>query len=55
MVANIIVGLVFFTIVGLGAVKSYKSMKNNSCPGCSGGCSEQSKSCQSIKPTQIKL
>lgn len=55
MIANIIVGLIFFAIVGYGAVKSYQSMKHNSCPGCSGGCSEQSKSCQIQKTTQIKF
>lgn len=40
---TIIVGVVFVAIIGLAAGKSYKSMKNNSCPGCSGGCSEQMK------------
>lgn len=45
MIANIVVGLIFFTAVGIGLKKSLKSMKNNQCPGCSGGCSEQ-KVCQ---------
>lgn len=44
--ANIVIGLIFFAIVGFAANKSYISMKNNKCPGCSGGCSEQSKTCQ---------
>ncbi|AHM57811.1 hypothetical protein EAL2_808p03060 (plasmid) [Peptoclostridium acidaminophilum DSM 3953] len=44
--ANIIVGGIFFAIVGYGAYKSISSMKNNTCPGCSGGCSHQCKGCQ---------
>lgn len=50
MAATIIVGLVFFSIVGFGAYKSYKAMRQNKCPGCSGGCSEQS----SCHVSQIK-
>ncbi len=48
MLSTIIVGVIFLGIVGLGTYKSIKAMKNNSCPGCSGGCSEQTKkSCES--------
>jgi len=43
MLPTIIIGVVFFGIIGFGAYKSVKSMKNNSCPGCSGGCSVQEK------------
>ncbi|WHH58736.1 FeoB-associated Cys-rich membrane protein [Petroclostridium sp. X23] len=43
MLPTIIVGTIFFALIGFGAYKSIKSMKNNSCPGCSGGCSEQTK------------
>lgn len=47
MTATIVVGLVFFIVIALGAFYSLKKMKNNSCPGCSGGCSvEQQKSCK---------
>jgi anaerobic selenocysteine-containing dehydrogenase len=46
MLPTLIIGVIFFGIVILAGVKSYKSMKNNSCPGCSGGCSVQErKSC----------
>ncbi|MBN2222606.1 MAG: FeoB-associated Cys-rich membrane protein [Vallitaleaceae bacterium] len=41
---TLIVGILFFGFVGWGAYKSHKSMKNNSCPGCSGGCSVAQKS-----------
>lgn len=44
--ANLVIGLIFFTLIGFAARKSYISMKSNKCPGCSGGCAEQSKSCQ---------
>ena len=48
MLPTIIVGVIFFGIVGLGIRKTIKSMKSNSCPGCSGGCTEQTKnSCHS--------
>lgn len=43
MLPTIIVGIIFFAIVGFGTYKSLKSIRNNSCPGCSGGCSEQTK------------
>ncbi|NMB95778.1 MAG: FeoB-associated Cys-rich membrane protein [Clostridiaceae bacterium] len=47
MLPTIIIGIVFFGIIGYGVYKSVKSMRNNSCPGCSGGCSEQMrKSCK---------
>ncbi|SCP99086.1 FeoB-associated Cys-rich membrane protein [Anaerobium acetethylicum] len=46
MMPTIIVGVLFFAAIGFGAYKSIKSMRNNSCPGCSGGCSaQQRKSC----------
>ncbi|MFZ7132220.1 MAG: FeoB-associated Cys-rich membrane protein [Eubacteriales bacterium] len=49
MLPTIIVGVIFFSIVSFGLYKSVKSMKNNSCPGCSCGCSEQAKkSCKRI-------
>ncbi len=41
MIANIIIGVIFFGIVAFAAYKSIKSMRNNSCPGCSCGCSEE--------------
>lgn len=47
MIPTLIVGLIFASIVGWSAYRSFKSIRNNSCPGCSGGCSEQTKkSCQ---------
>lgn len=47
MTATIVVGLTFFIVIALGLVYSLKKMKNNSCPGCSGGCSvERHKSCK---------
>jgi anaerobic selenocysteine-containing dehydrogenase len=50
MIVNIIVGILFFAVIAYGAMKSYKSMRSNTCPGCSGGCSMQErKSCQSKK------
>lgn len=49
MAATIVVGAIFFGLVGLGAYKSYQSMRNNKCPGCSGGCSEQAKQACSVK------
>ncbi|MPW25566.1 FeoB-associated Cys-rich membrane protein [Alkalibaculum sp. M08DMB] len=50
MLPTIIVGVIFFGIVGIGIYKSIKAMRNNSCPGCSGGCTEQAKnSCDSKK------
>lgn len=42
MIPSIIVGTIFFGIIGFSAYKSFKSIRNNKCPGCSGGCSEQS-------------
>ncbi|HHV95944.1 MAG TPA: FeoB-associated Cys-rich membrane protein [Clostridiaceae bacterium] len=47
MLGNIIIGIIFFGLVGYGIYKSVKSMRSNSCPGCSGACSEQmKKSCK---------
>lgn len=43
MVPSIIVGVIFFGIIGWGTYKSIKSIRSNKCPGCSGGCSEQVK------------
>ncbi|MDD3841083.1 MAG: FeoB-associated Cys-rich membrane protein [Clostridia bacterium] len=46
MLATIIIAVIFFGIIAYGIYKSIKSMRNNSCPGCSMGCSEQMrKSC----------
>lgn len=42
-----IVGLLFFIGVAIAAWKTIKSLRNNSCPGCSGGCSvEKRKNCK---------
>lgn len=47
MTATIVVGIIFFIVIVLGAFYSFMKMKNNSCPGCSGGCSvDQRKSCK---------
>lgn len=47
MTATIVVGLIFFIVIALGAFYSITKMKNNSCPGCSGGCSvKEGKSCK---------
>lgn len=43
MLPTIIVGILFFSIVGFGLYKTIKSMKNNSCPGCSCNCSKEDK------------
>lgn len=40
---TIIVGIIFFGIIAFAAYKSRQSMKNNSCPGCSGSCTIQEK------------
>ncbi|HAE41988.1 MAG TPA: FeoB-associated Cys-rich membrane protein [Clostridiales bacterium] len=40
---TIIVGSIFFSIIALAAYKSRQSIKNNSCPGCSGSCSIKEK------------
>ncbi|MFZ5351859.1 MAG: FeoB-associated Cys-rich membrane protein [Bacillota bacterium] len=44
MLANIIVGAIFLGIIVFGVYKSIKSMKNNTCPGCAGGCSKEKRS-----------
>lgn len=44
--STLIIGLVFVVLLAGASYKSYKSAKNNSCPGCSGGCSvEKQKNC----------
>ena len=43
MLPTVIVGLIFAAIVGYGVYRSVIGMKNNSCPGCSGTCTEQEK------------
>lgn len=43
MIPSIIIGVIFFAIIGFSTYKSVKSIKSNKCPGCSGGCSEQAK------------
>ncbi len=35
---TIVVGLIFLAIIAFAGIRSYKSMKQNKCPGCSGGC-----------------
>jgi hypothetical protein len=43
MLSSIIVGAIFLAILTWAFYKSRKSMKNNSCPGCGGGCSSAEK------------
>ncbi|NTW05479.1 MAG: FeoB-associated Cys-rich membrane protein [Peptococcaceae bacterium] len=39
--ATIIVGIIFFLIIGFGTYRYYKSIQSNTCPGCTGGaCSD---------------
>ncbi|MDP3386705.1 MAG: FeoB-associated Cys-rich membrane protein [Eubacteriales bacterium] len=40
---TIIVGIIFFGIIAFAAYKSRESIKNNSCPGCSGSCTIEKK------------
>ncbi len=40
---DFVIGALFLGVLFIAARKSYRSMKNNSCPGCSGGCSEEKK------------
>lgn len=35
---TLVIGLVFAAAIGFAAFKSIKSIRNNKCPGCSGGC-----------------
>jgi hypothetical protein len=35
--ATIIVGGLFFLIIGFGTYRYYKSTQSNTCPGCPGG------------------
>ncbi|NCC75908.1 MAG: FeoB-associated Cys-rich membrane protein [Clostridia bacterium] len=44
MLADIIVGLIVAALVVLGAYRFFKSAKNNTCAGCSGGCSLEERS-----------
>lgn len=47
MTATVVVGVLFFSLVAYGAYLSLKSIRNNTCPGCSGSCSvEQRSNCQ---------
>jgi len=43
MFSTIIVGLIFFAILGWATNKSRQSMKENKCAGCSGSCSPKEK------------
>lgn len=43
MLANIIIGAIFFGIIGFSTYKTIKGMRNNSCQGCSFACSKQMK------------
>ena len=46
MLVDVIVGLIFAALVIFGAYRFIKSSRNNTCPGCSGGCSvEERKRC----------
>ncbi|MBK5246590.1 MAG: FeoB-associated Cys-rich membrane protein [Peptostreptococcaceae bacterium] len=50
MTSTIIVGILFAAIILYGAIKSFKNIRNNSCPGCSGGCSQsQRNSCKKMR------
>lgn len=40
---NLVVGGIFVVIIGVAAYKTIKSMRSNTCPGCSGGCSAKQK------------
>lgn len=52
MTANIIVGILFAAVILFGALKSFKSIRNNTCPGCSGGCSAgQRSACEKMRGT----
>ena len=44
MGSTIMVGIIFFGLIGWGIIKSVRSMRNNSCPGCSGACTVEKKS-----------
>jgi len=39
MIATIIVGIIFFSIIGFSGYKTIKYMKGNKCPGCTISCS----------------
>ncbi len=39
MLVDILVGMLFAALVVFGAYRFIKSARNNTCPGCSGGCS----------------
>lgn len=44
MLADLIVGLIVASLVIYGAYRFYKSARNNTCAGCSGGCSIEERS-----------
>ncbi|MDD2533529.1 MAG: FeoB-associated Cys-rich membrane protein [Eubacteriales bacterium] len=47
MLATIITGVLFAALVAYGLYRTIVSSKNNSCAGCSGGCSvQQQKNCK---------
>ncbi len=48
--STIIVGVIFASIIAYGGYKSWLSMRENKCPGCSGACSTQKKKvCTSLQ------
>jgi len=50
MTATIIVGILFSIVILFGAIKSFKNIRNNTCPGCSGGCSAVQRSqCSKVR------
>ena len=40
MLPTLLIGLLFAIIIGFAAWKSVRSIRNNKCPGCSGGCAQ---------------
>ncbi|MGI6119233.1 MAG: FeoB-associated Cys-rich membrane protein [Desulfosporosinus sp.] len=36
--STLVVGIIFFSIIGYGGYKYVKDIKNNTCPGCSPDC-----------------
>jgi hypothetical protein len=48
--SSLIVGLMFAIIIGFSGYKSWQSVRENKCPGCSGSCSTQKKKdCSALK------
>lgn len=43
MLPTILVGLLFAAVIGFAAWKSFRSMRENKCPGCSGACAHASR------------